>query len=93
MAHTPGPWHVEDRGEITVVGPDGDIGWCREAPCDFSVDDARLIAAAPALLEAAHAVRDWAETLGEWEATCWAQLNAAIHAAEGPPCTPEGTEK
>jgi enterochelin esterase-like enzyme len=37
----------------------------------------------PELLEAAKAVREWAEYQGGWDAKCWRELNAAVAKAEG----------
>jgi hypothetical protein len=59
--HTPGPWkvsEVEDGGEIISRGVKGPNGRGINTGCDiemFSEADARLIAAAPELLEAARA--------------------------------------
>ena len=61
MAHTPGPWHSESAfGDQTVEGPDGFMvadcavmGLQDGAPSEEQCEaNARLIAAAPALLEA-----------------------------------------
>jgi hypothetical protein len=71
--HTPGPWTVEDGGlfEAKVLGPKQDGAW----PIMFqgNIIDARLIAAAPCLLEAlrvAHAalrkLSDEAGDVDEW---------------------------
>ena len=63
-AHTPGPWHLERRGEITVVVPTGDlendddgcvgrhIGTVRGGIKGKSGPNGWLMAAAPDLLEA-----------------------------------------
>lgn len=57
MSHTPGPWHIEDRNEegpLAVIGSDGLPVAFAFFPRDGSDYDAnaRLIAAAPALLAA-----------------------------------------
>lgn len=56
--HTPGPWHVLDHPnrEYFVYGPDGNLvancdGWINHTLADKQAN-ARLIAAAPELLEA-----------------------------------------
>lgn len=45
--------------------------------------DAHLIAAAPELLDAAKALKEWASHMGGWESPVWDQLNAAIAKATG----------
>lgn len=48
--HTPGPWYIHGDGGTTIVGGEGD---CWEHICSVTAnEDARLIAAAPELLEA-----------------------------------------
>ena len=64
--HTPGPWHVEQMDYLTVFAEDDREKYCgrpvaiirhsRVLECDA---DARLIAAAPELLEALTKVRTW----------------------------------
>ena len=64
--HTPGPWTVvedpEDRGRYVVAGPDQvgivmtPAGKHRNEPLRSFLADARLIAAAPDLLQALKAV-------------------------------------
>ena len=50
--HTPGPWEVtrSESGRIYISGPEGDIGVLIHY--EHAEADARLIAAAPALLAA-----------------------------------------
>jgi hypothetical protein len=72
LTHTPGPWVAEFTGphattrdgmwEIAPVGPDGQPDWDREvaATADTNEANARLIAAAPELLEALKAMMDGA---------------------------------
>lgn len=59
MAHTSGPWSARDIGGGQMVVEDDDTGEivCRIEPWSPEIDlaDARLIAAAPELLEAAQA--------------------------------------
>lgn len=56
--HTPGPWHMDERGDI--VSEFGLIarlyGWAK--PDDETLPNARLIAQAPALLEALRMMLD-----------------------------------
>lgn len=53
MSHTPGPWPYRWRGGfIRIVGSDGD-DIARMHPALRNEDNARLISAAPDLLEAA----------------------------------------
>lgn len=57
--HTPGPWKVNTQPEGTVVWLNGSAGYELRDPTGFghkaNPADARLIAAAPDLLEAAKA--------------------------------------
>jgi hypothetical protein len=70
-----GHWLVsnEDTGEtvaqVSATSSDG--------------TNARLIAAAPELLEVAKALVDWAEYMGGFESGQWDQARAAIAKAEG----------
>ena len=83
--HTPGPWRIGDAGN-TVFGPKTD----RPSPQTIAtlgvIDhaaNARLIAAAPEMLDALRAV--WAEADGDWksEHPTAALVRAAIAKAEG----------
>jgi len=88
--HTPGPWTVEiSEGELVVgqPGPDGSIVYVeRYYPEDPEHRaNARLIAAAPELLEAlkkAEIILRLAPILGKEEA-CLTEVQAAIAKAEG----------
>ena len=51
MAHTPGEWRIGDQGH-TVFGPKTDSPSPKTIARNLSRADARLIAAAPKLLEA-----------------------------------------
>ena len=94
MAHTPGPWKVADR---FYVWTDDDVGCEVAKVCDENLDedmlgqadaDARLIAAAPELLEALIAAKGTIEYLlansdnGPAE-NCIEIIAAAIANAEG----------
>ena len=93
-----GPWeatadiNMEKRTEAAVWGSDGDLVAYIDSGyegCDYveSIDRARLIAAAPELLEACKAVVRWAEVFGpitsENIEPFIQQCGAAIAKAEG----------
>jgi hypothetical protein len=50
--HTPGPWHLFERNHLCIESDTGNVALCNLAR--NSEADARLIAAAPDGLEAAH---------------------------------------
>lgn len=102
--HTPGPWGVDDAGgeaPFGVFAEDGDaVCYLTENPMgglglrEYAEDqaNARLIAEAPNLLEAAKAAREWLTFLETQEhpvgrmlliADALSKLDAAIAAAEG----------
>ena len=59
--HTPGPWHIHNGSPTTVVGPTG--GWIAQlwkwaTGKKMAEANARLIAAAPDLLQALKIARD-----------------------------------
>ncbi len=93
--HRPGPWHVskylgEPSGTLQVVHASGDVqvADCRETwGYRLSVEEAqanaRLIAAAPDLLEACKAALAVREKNGMGEVGVSAQLRAVIAKAEG----------
>lgn len=68
MEHTKGPWKAAGQGngngELSIFGPDGEIACIRNKA---HLGDARLIAAAPDLLEA---LKKYGDHLG----TCYANL-------------------
>jgi hypothetical protein len=71
MSHTPGPWKVSDLDQRAVEGFDGFVvADVRNWP---KTDDARLIAAAPELLEALKAMLNAPDEQADID---------AIHAAE-----------
>lgn len=83
MKHTPGPWRMGQEGNLRVYGPDNtsSAGLIAET---FNRENARLIAAAPELLEACKAALAEAEERDEdLGANCWPELKAAIEKAEG----------
>lgn len=63
MKPTPGPWKVSQNVSRHVVGPTGGVIASAELSCkqEISEANARLIAAAPELLEAAKLVLEWYE--------------------------------
>lgn len=74
--HTPGPWHVS--GKATINHPVR--GWIASvSPVDRAAN-ARLIAAAPELLEALERVSRWQ---GKLSYDDWEQVDAAIAKARG----------
>jgi hypothetical protein len=98
--HTPGPWTVEGEGsELEIWQHElGEVAYLRclnprKEAHDAMLADARLIAAAPELLEAATAALKELSDLnnhfyrdGEWPAV--AQLRAAIAKAKGRSSSP-----
>lgn len=55
--HTPAPWVMhESATHVRIVGADGENIWHEDKRCHRVMNDARLIAAAPELLEALEAV-------------------------------------
>ena len=71
--HTPGPWKRDERSRWLIVTDSGDQvavvrGGDNYDPQDQPADDrARLIAAAPELLEACEYVADWIDRMAEDE--------------------------
>jgi hypothetical protein len=85
--HTPGPWKVESRGYKYIVSKSGD-GYITRDVCRMDAStmaafaqeaNARLITAAPDLLEA---LRDMVD---HGDATAFAKARAAIAKAEAQP--------
>jgi hypothetical protein len=76
-AYTPGPWRVGEREAGTILNERGTVIY-RGLP-QFSDADARLIAAAPELLEALK----WAATVIRPGSDLRAAMDAAITKAEG----------
>jgi hypothetical protein len=84
MTHTPGPWRVKERREFKdwVILADVNSFSARA----HSAEDARLIAAAPALLEALKEVADLCERRGGGCPNCFMgvkKARAAIALCEG----------
>ena len=81
--HTPGPWTLEadEDGTQVIYGPDG------HPLAEVDEANARLIAAAPALLaalvDAREALMRLPDTEGAYRVTCIAQAEAAITEARG----------
>jgi hypothetical protein len=89
--HTPGPWFVTGEGlsryvEAKINGAlIQEVAWCGATMKDEQEDNARLIAAAPELLEKCEKIVDWLDRLAakaEMEAkdTRFASLSAACAA-------------
>ena len=96
MNHTPGPWRIEPnyRFEPDIVKdnekgtwPDCGVICTMNGPIDFSGNDARLIAAAPELLEALKYVIDIADNVKGAGMKCYktafSNARKAIAYAEG----------
>ena len=78
-AHTPAPWKTRETAtHIAVVGANNETLFLDDKRIPRVIEDARLIAAAPDLLEALIAVRDRKHTPDLWE-----MVNAAIAKATG----------
>lgn len=88
MKHTAGPWKIGEEGYIEsqfglvaqVVGAD--------SPDDETIPNARLITAAPELLDELKSVLEWIQTgkvegVGFCEATIADAIRSAIAKAEG----------
>lgn len=74
MSHTKGPWSVErERGQYIVTSPSGgEVARIAKWTSAVELDDARLIAAAPDLLEALR-------KLGNEATGMWAMANPDAH--------------
>lgn len=83
--HTPGPWTALNRGYKSHV-TDGDMNWSAEIIGPGHAANARLIAAAPELLEAGEAALPWISGLANKNpsvAPFATALRAAIAKAKG----------
>ena len=85
--HTPGPWEIE-RGYGTIIksiGPCVPDEYAGSAWLEVSEEDARLISAAPDLLEALKACDEAMSYMSEYDIpiTLPAQVKAAITKAIG----------
>ena len=100
MNHTPGPWHIRhNRVTVAVLADNGDYVTENVRSHGNQEADARLIAAAPDLLEAAIAARGlieaWMNGIFKRNGILWEseadrppalqRLGAAIAKAEGQP--------
>jgi hypothetical protein len=54
--------------------------------CPTTDANARLIAQAPALVEALRALLSWNTLMGGWDAPCWANARAVLASLRDPPC-------
>ena len=96
-AHTPGPWHSMEFSDVVtsqsgwVVARGGPVGGSRPAADEEVWANARLIAAAPDLLEACITAIDWLADKGVDPNHSEAKrIRAAIAKAEPPPCPSNG---
>lgn len=94
--YTPGPWHFDERqagtgdtGSVEALTPDGKMVTREICTVLFDDDDpsedaanARLIAAAPALLAACKAVAEWFGASSPEDEAVLKQVHAAIDQAE-----------
>ena len=94
MAHTPGPWTIEEYGDddspALVIHKDSESRVCFMATPGSHGDpsaieaDARLIAAAPDLLAALRAMTDrWEPDCSGQDRVMWENACSAIAKAEG----------
>jgi hypothetical protein len=75
--HTTGPWRIGDAG-VTVFGPPNGNPSPKTVANVKSKADAKLIAAAPELLDAAMAALDYYAQTGNDDAPTAVELRAAI---------------
>lgn len=87
--HTKGKWITcwyrgEAKSKVLFVKVEGGRGICKMIPTGDQEANARLIAAAPKLLEACKAARDYLSTSSklDWDNIITPQLDAAIAEAE-----------
>lgn len=97
VSHTPGPWHVWHTTNVTTLlesgRPERIVANCgvfsdgREADSGYEENEAnaRLIAAAPELLAALHAVLNWFTPPNDSAAFPTQQVAEAINKATGKP--------
>ena len=91
--HTPGPWSfkVAPNGDCGIMANGtgifaeafADIRHAHECNLDEALANARLIAAAPDMLDALKAMRDDATIKAVCASPLWAQMVNAIEKAEG----------
>ena len=80
--HTPGPWRIGDAGHTVFGPPNGNPAPKVIAP-NLSRDDARLIAAAPDLLQFARDFLAMWTAAGPTDSPMEAQARAVIAKAKG----------
>jgi hypothetical protein len=81
MKHTPGPWR--NQNNVIVFGKDLNDPIAKICVSIYSKENARLIAAAPELLEACKAIINVLGDSKFWEADAVLIARAAIIKAEG----------
>lgn len=90
--HTPGPWIY--YADLPITDPNWHIVTTAnkmrvvanihiEPGNAMDKANARLVAAAPDMLEALKSIREWSPFLGAEDAPCWALVENAIAKAEG----------
>jgi hypothetical protein len=77
--HTPGPWHLFERNRLCIESPTGNVALCNLAR--NSEADAKLIAAAPELLEALVALREAVRNEPTMNAMRYDSLGAQVNEA------------
>ena len=87
MIHTPGPWTTErlngsDWGHLVHIGDELDV-LVQNADPDEELANARLIAAAPELLEAAKAILEREDQRDDFADPLLEKLRLAIRKSEG----------
>jgi hypothetical protein len=88
--HTPGPWEIQKADDAYCIASIGHLvimPVAGKVKHDNSEADARLIAAAPELLEALEAMLEaYDDGVGkDWERPYWLKAHAAIAKATGQP--------
>jgi len=93
-SHTPGPWEAAERGDYAdfdgdsrvILGDDRRIAVVQDSGSIEDAANARLIAAAPDMLEALHTliINNRMGVTGQLARAGWAKARAAISKAEGP---------
>lgn len=83
-SHTPGPWHLFPSNPLCIEAKDGNVALCNLARSNEA--DARLIAAAPELLDA---LKDMVETFSGYQGLMFARVKLAIEKAEGKSFSPK----
>lgn len=82
--HSPAPWSIRQSAtHVTVVTASGDAVFHDDKRLTGAMEDARLIAAAPELLEALKAAQSFIEIISPFEGEVCRMVRKAIAKAEG----------